>query len=735
MVDPKLVQKFERGIRRNHRQVTFSSVPVNGAPPPLTRSKSSPGLEIDFGPVKRKPPVVRASSKSSLGVKEKDVRRSNGFREKPPKTNYRSTKSRKDINIDGSAHGDIQVEENKQNYSSSSESTSPSIHRFLKTVPILSKLNNSQLKSLGTALKQEKYHIGSKIIAQGDYGAKLYFLLSGRVVVNQKSFKGAKKVVRQVNVYREGDYFGEGPLLQDVPHMADVIAEEECTVLSLHKHDFQCILCEVKKEMETQFRARVLNGVDLLKNLTDEERYEIAACLVVEHFEDGDAIIRQGDMGNKFYMIKEGEVLFTRIESEEGPEKACATSEEGTKPVKNKVPIEIGRFFAGQSFGEGSLLTEAPRRANALAVGKVTCLTLERDAFSRVFNESLQDMLNKDYNTRVVHSSGDKDAMEFENLETLLLLGTGTYGKVFLVTHKVTGGTFALKCMEKSRIMKLEQQEHVKNEKRILTEVKHPFVVDLVETFVGPNYVYALLEAVLGGELFSLMREAGRFKLRPALFYISQLVLVLKHLHSHHIVYRDLKPENLMLSSKGYLKMTDFGLAKQLNEREGENRTYTLCGTPCYAAPEVYNLKGHSYAVDWWALGVLTHEILSGITPFTGDAESIYATMYAYSRAYPNIKLPAGLNGYAGDFVLRLLHPNANKRLGARDAKAHKLLRKINWTKILNQEATAPYVPKVDSLYDTRNFYNKHEKHGGEKILEEVMDDLTQSVAGASWDL
>eukprot|EP00511_Aplanochytrium_stocchinoi_P009212 CAMPEP_0204864738 /NCGR_PEP_ID=MMETSP1348-20121228/4276_1 /ASSEMBLY_ACC=CAM_ASM_000700 /TAXON_ID=215587 /ORGANISM="Aplanochytrium stocchinoi, Strain GSBS06" /LENGTH=693 /DNA_ID=CAMNT_0052015455 /DNA_START=90 /DNA_END=2171 /DNA_ORIENTATION=+ len=658
------------------------------------------------------------------------------------------------------------MKDDASNLSPSPTNNGTCMFTFLRKVPILSDLNEKQLELLGVALKREKYENGDRIITQGEHGVKFFFLLNGHVVVNQRTFKGAKEVVRKVNEYCTGDYFGEGALLQDAPRMADVVAVENCTCLSLHRDDFHHILGDVQTEMETQFRARVLNGVDLLANLTDEERYEIAAALVVETFEDGESIITQGEMGNKFYMIKEGEVLFTRTESDDNmetakdnpakdnpakdnPAKDNNTVAEETdnnnvdekkpegspKQTKKKEPKEIGRFFAGQSFGEGSLLTEAPRRANALAVGKVTVLSLERDAFSRVFNESLQDMLNKDYNTRVVHSSGNMETMKFENLETLLLLGTGTYGKVFLVTHKVTGGTYALKCMEKSRIIKLEQQEHVKNEKRILTEIKHPFVVDLVQTFVGPNYVYALLEAVLGGELFSLMREAGRFKLKPALFYIAQLVLVLKHLHSHNIVYRDLKPENLMLSAKGYLKMTDFGLAKQLNVHAGETKTYTLCGTPCYAAPEIYNLSGHGPPVDWWALGVLTHEILSGITPFTGDAESIFATMYAYGRAYPNIKLPAGLNGHSGDFVLRLLHPNPNKRLGGRDCKAHKLLRKINWTRILQQEATAPYVPKIDSLYDTRNFYHRQDKNGADEILDEVMDDLAQSEPGKSWDL
>lgn len=175
-------------------------------------------------------------------------------------------------------------------------------------------------------------------------------------------------------------------------------------------------------------------------------------------------------------------------------------------------------------------------------------------------------------------------------------LGAGTYGQVLLVTHKVTGGTFALKCMSKERIREMSQEEHVQNEKSILQAINHPFVVNLVQSFTGPSNVYALLEAVLGGELFALMRKAGRLKLKPAMFYIAQVVLVFEYLHKMRIVYRDLKPENLLLTESGYLKCTDFGLAKIL---ESGSKTYTLCGTPAYAAPEIYNLRGHGFPVDW----------------------------------------------------------------------------------------------------------------------------------------
>lgn len=235
------------------------------------------------------------------------------------------------------------------------------------------------------------------------------------------------------------------------------------------------------------------------------------------------------------------------------------------------------------------------------------------------------------------------------------------------------------------------------------------------------------------------MRKVGRFKLEPALFYVAQLVLAVEYLHSLSIIHRDLKPENILLTDTGYVKVTDFGLAKRLL---GNLRTYTLCGTPTYSAPEVYNNRGHSKPVDWWAVGVFTHELLAGMTPFAGDADRIYASLKSYSKAYPNIKLPRGLSGEAGDFVIRLLNPSPSRRMGmvkarrdrepALTCKEHRLFQGYPWEKLMEGELSAPYIPKIASLYDTHNFYNPVIRNGQEKLdIDEV--DPKSIQAGKEW--
>uniref|UniRef100_A0A7S2W7P5 cGMP-dependent protein kinase n=1 Tax=Mucochytrium quahogii TaxID=96639 RepID=A0A7S2W7P5_9STRA len=647
---------------------------------------------------------------------------------------------------------------------------------FLLKVPILKDLTHEQLQALGRSLRHSKFTDGTKIITQGSHGSTFYFVESGVVKCVQKTQKGNTETVLEVNRYSAGDYFGEGALLQDAPRNADVVAVGEVTCLTLSRNDFNDLLGGVQQLLEHNFRARVLKGVELLSKLTDAERSELADLLIEQVCDPGEQIIRQGDIGEKFYIIKEGEVKFTRDHSPQGDQPAdfveslllegslathsssssanpilasstaaaaaaaaaASVVSNSSLPPQAPPPIpppvnadnkpsqqpaeaerstsanggsngetaeEIGRLFTGQYFGEGALLTDAPRRANAFAVGTVTLLSLDRSIFSTVFDQSLQDMLNRNFEKRA-----EKDALiEFKDLQQIKVLGAGSYGQVLLVTNKVTGKTYALKTMQKQRIVSLRQEQHVINEKNILQTISHPFIVGLKQSYVSTEYVFVLLEAVLGGELFAYMQAAGRIKQKDALFYIAQVALVFEYLHSRNVIYRDLKPENLLVAANGYLKLTDFGLSKVL---QNERKTYTLCGTPCYAAPEVYNLSGHGKAVDWWTLGVLTHELLSGTTPFDGDAEEIFASMEEYARAYPNIRLPRGLSGDVGDFALRLLNPNPNKRLGclprgggARDVKMHSLFKGFSWTKLIQENTKAPFTPKIRSMYDTTNFY------------------------------
>jgi protein kinase A len=198
-----------------------------------------------------------------------------------------------------------------------------------------------------------------------------------------------------------------------------------------------------------------------------------------------------------------------------------------------------------------------------------------------------------------------------KDLKVIGTLGKGSFGHVQLVKHKKSGMTYALKSVSKAQIVETCQQSHIISEKQTMAKLNSPFLIRLYATYKDKNQLYFLLEPSLGGELFTVLRKRKLFSDSVAAFYAASVVLGFEYMHSLDIVYRDLKPENLLLDKNGHLKITDFGFAKVL-----KGRTWTLCGTPDYLAPEIVQMRGHGKGVDWWTLGILIFEMLASYPPF-----------------------------------------------------------------------------------------------------------------------
>lgn len=216
------------------------------------------------------------------------------------------------------------------------------------------------------------------------------------------------------------------------------------------------------------------------------------------------------------------------------------------------------------------------------------------------------------------------------------VIGTGSYGKVVLSKKRDTQQVYAIKTLKKKHLIKKNQVEHTIAERSILENIQHPFIIELAYAFQNKTKLYFVLEFCPGGELFFHLSRIGQFDEKITKFYCTQIILAIYHLHKNKIIYRDLKPENVLIDKDGYAKLTDFGLSKE--NIKGNNDTLTLCGTPEYLAPEIIDRKGHGFAVDWWSVGCIIYEMLTGQPPFmliNGNKEELFENIRK-----PSIKMP-----------------------------------------------------------------------------------------------
>ncbi len=209
---------------------------------------------------------------------------------------------------------------------------------------------------------------------------------------------------------------------------------------------------------------------------------------------------------------------------------------------------------------------------------------------------------------------GKATRLDLKDFELGTTLGTGSFGRVRIAKDQKNDKYVAVKIMKKAEIIKMKQVDHIMNENNILASIDHPFIIMMDSFTQDDRYLYLIIEFVRGGEMFTYLRGIGKFEPKQAQFYSSQVVCMFEYLHSKNIIYRDLKPENILIDHRGYLKLTDFGFAKIV-----DSRTYTLCGTPEYLAPEMLLNKGHGKPVDWWTFGILLYEMIAGIDPFSDE--------------------------------------------------------------------------------------------------------------------
>ncbi|OCF58770.1 AGC/AKT protein kinase [Kwoniella mangroviensis CBS 10435] len=326
--------------------------------------------------------------------------------------------------------------------------------------------------------------------------------------------------------------------------------------------------------------------------------------------------------------------------------------------------------------------------------------------------------------------------LTIDSFELLKVIGKGSFGKVMQVRKRDTLRIYALKTIRKAHIVSRSEVTHTLAERTVLAQVNCPFIVPLKFSFQSTEKLYLVLAFVNGGELFHHLQREGKFNETRSRFYAAELLLALEHLHGFNVIYRDLKPENILLDYSGNIALCDFGLCK-LN-MSASDTTNTFCGTPEYLAPELLSGHGYTKCVDWWTLGVLLYEMLTGLPPFYDENTN---EMYRKILSDP-LRFPDSMGSEARSLLTQLLNRDPARRLGvngAQEIKDHPFFAKhIKFQKLWNKQIQPPFKPAVASAIDTSNF---DEEFTSEVPLDSVVDDshLSQTVQqqfeGFSWSV
>ncbi|GAA6098119.1 cGMP-dependent protein kinase 2 [Tachysurus ichikawai] len=469
----------------------------------------------------------------------------------------------------------------------------------------LRRLDEEQISMMVELLTSLDCCPGDDIIKEGTEGDSMYIVAAGELRVTQAG--------RNLRTLISGDVFGELAILYNCKRTASVKAFTAVKLWCIERQIYRSIMAIKSKKKREQLMG-FLKTARTFKSLSDEQLSSIIDSMEEVKFQENEVIVREGAEGDTFYIILNGEV-------------------EVTKKVNGQQKL-IRTLRQGDHFGELALIREILRTATCTALGSVSCFAIDKEAFEETIpieslelhDDSASSLQLKNF-IPVLYQEGRYQGSP-------VTLGVGGFGRVELVTTLHHGKYFALKKISKKLIVQKRQEEHVLFEKRLMLDIDCDFIVRLHGTFKDSRYIYMVMDFCSGGEIWTKLKEVRRFEENVAVFVTACVVEAYAYLHKKDIMYRDLKPENLMLDSRGYIKLVDFGFAKKL--RRGQ-KTYSFCGTPEYMAPEIIQNHGHDFAADFWSLGVLIYELLAGSPPFSSsEPQNIYAKILDGVIKYPS---------------------------------------------------------------------------------------------------
>eukprot|EP00048_Salpingoeca_helianthica_P015274 m.225914 g.225914 ORF g.225914 m.225914 type:complete len:706 (-) comp16829_c0_seq1:184-2301(-) len=569
------------------------------------------------------------------------------------------------------------VERDMRGRGPADDATRQVLLRALNDNPYMTKLSHTQRRLLIDYMELMQVKQGTTVIREGDEGDRLYICTDGIMEVVQKT-KGHESRAEIL----PGQVVGEMAIMYNCKRTATIVAKTDLKVWSVERDVFKNLTRRIVQEKQARMIG-FLSSLTLLEGLAEDYISNLAELAAELCFAPNEVIVGEGKNADRFYMVMEGEV---------------AVSRNGNV---------VRMLSPGEHFGEAALLSDRVRTATCTAVSGVTCAVLTIETFYQHIMplEALGRL-----NYRDVHPAGaapsvapEYATLKLTDLSSVGTLGAGGFGRVDLVRHK-DGRVFALKMIAKAHVIECGQEDHVLAEKNTMLALDCVHLIKLYTTFQDSRYLYMLIEPCLGGELWFHLRQRGRFDAESARFYAGCVLEALGYLHAQRFIYRDLKPENLMVDRDGYVKMVDFGFARRL---ERGKKAWTFCGTPDYMAPEIVLNQGHDHAADYWSFGVLIFELLSGRTPFmTNDPMDTYNLIV---MGIQHAAFDATISPDAKDLILSICKDQPGERLGVKlegikAIKRHKWFNNIHWEALNAKTLTAPVRPKLSSAIDMRYF-------------------------------
>ena len=443
------------------------------------------------------------------------------------------------------------------------------------------------------------------------------------------------------------------------------IADCDVDIGIIRKDAIDKVVCgKVCQKIQENYIISILKQVYLFRVISEAKLLLLAKAVKLVEFAENQNIFKQGDQGDSFFIIKQGEVLILKDE---------------------KV---IRTVCKGNYFGERSILLNETRTASALSKTISSLWVISREEFLSIIDENIQPLLLKR-----IHLQDDTISLSLSDLYVIDNIGKGSFGNVYLTVKKQTRFLYALKSISRKKIKFYNLYDTLRLEKEVLQRLEHQFIIKFVKSFKDAKRIYFLLEYASGLSMYEVLRFLNVLCTSKCRFYASCLLLILEHLHQNSIVYRDLKPENLIVEPDGYLKLIDFGTAKIIN-----SRTYSVIGTPHYMAPEVILGKGYRFSADIWSYGVMVYEMLCGRVPFGESEESDPFTIYKEIIA-GTVNYPSFLNPLSRDFIQDLLSNKVTKRSSIEVFRSHKFFAGNDWELYLSRKKNPPYKPNCEN-YD-----------------------------------